>query len=113
MTREVAVGPLKIGGGRPFAFIGGAGVIEGRESSLRHAERIRDIAARVGVPYIFKSSYDKANRTSLESFRGIGIDEGLDILAEVRREIGVPVLTDVHEKADVAAVAEVVDLLQT
>jgi 2-dehydro-3-deoxyphosphooctonate aldolase (KDO 8-P synthase) len=80
---------------------------------LRHAERVREIARRAGLPVIYKSSFDKANRTSLESFRGVGMDEGLAILAEVRREVGVPVLTDVHEKEQVAAVAEVVDVLQT
>jgi 2-dehydro-3-deoxyphosphooctonate aldolase (KDO 8-P synthase) len=112
-SSEVAVGALRIGGGRPFTFIGGPCVIESRDSALRHAEALRDIAARAGVPFIYKSSYDKANRTSLDAKRGPGIDAGLRILAEVRREVGVPVLTDVHEKADVAAVAEVVDVLQT
>lgn len=113
MTREVRVGPLVIGGGHPFAFIAGPCVIESREHALRHASAIRDICARVGVPFIFKSSYDKANRTSQSSFRGLGLDSGLEILAEVRRTVGVPVLTDVHEKEDVAAVAAAVDVLQT
>jgi 2-dehydro-3-deoxyphosphooctonate aldolase (KDO 8-P synthase) len=88
-------------------------VIESRDSALRHAERIRDVARRLGVPYVYKSSFDKANRTSGASFRGLGMDVGLAILADVRREIGVPVLTDVHESAQVAAVAEVADVLQT
>jgi 2-dehydro-3-deoxyphosphooctonate aldolase (KDO 8-P synthase) len=94
-------------------LIAGPCVIESRESVLRHAERIRDVASRAGVSLIFKCSFDKANRTSVSSFRGLGLDEGLAILAEVRREIGVPVLTDVHEVKQVAAVAEVVDVLQT
>ncbi len=110
---EVSIGDLRIGGGRPFALIAGPCVIESRESVLRHAERIRDVARRVGIPLIFKSSFDKANRTSLRSFRGPGMDRGLEILAEARREVGVPVLTDVHEAAQAAPVAEVADVLQT
>jgi 2-dehydro-3-deoxyphosphooctonate aldolase (KDO 8-P synthase) len=88
-------------------------VIESRDAALRHAERVRDLAARAGVAIVYKSSFDKANRTSRDSFRGVGLEAGLAILADVRREIGVPVLTDVHEPAQVAAVAAVVDVLQT
>ncbi|HYD50815.1 MAG TPA: 3-deoxy-8-phosphooctulonate synthase [Terriglobales bacterium] len=113
MTRVVSVGDLALGGGRPLLFIGGPCVIESRESSLRHAERLQEITARVGVPFVFKSSFDKANRTSSQSFRGIGLDAGLKILAEVRATFGVPVLTDVHEKDQVVAVASVVDVMQT
>jgi 2-dehydro-3-deoxyphosphooctonate aldolase (KDO 8-P synthase) len=112
-SREVAVGPLRIGGGRPFVFIGGPCVIESREHALRHAATLRAITDRVGVPFIFKSSFDKANRTSLQSYRGPGLEGGLEILATVKREIGVPVLTDVHESSQVPAVAAVVDVLQT
>jgi 2-dehydro-3-deoxyphosphooctonate aldolase (KDO 8-P synthase) len=111
--REVQVGPLRIGARRPFVFIGGPCVIESRDSVLRHAAAIKKITERVGVPYIYKSSFDKANRTSLGSYRGPGIDEGLKILQEVKREIGVPVVTDVHEPEQASIVAEVVDLLQT
>jgi 2-dehydro-3-deoxyphosphooctonate aldolase (KDO 8-P synthase) len=110
---EIRVGAITIGGKRPFALIAGPCVIESRDSVLRHAEKIRDAAARVGVPLIFKCSFDKANRTSIESFRGVGLDEGLKILGEVRRETGVAVLTDVHDAAQAAPVAEVVDVLQT
>jgi len=113
LSSEVAVGAVRIGGGRPFAFIAGTCTIESRDSALRHAEALRQITTRAGVPFIYKSSYDKANRTSLNAERGPGIDAGLRILADVKKEIGVPVLTDVHEKEDVAAVAEVVDVLQT
>ncbi len=112
-SSQVLVGNVVVGGLAPFVFLGGPCVIESREQSLRHAAALRDITRRVGVPFIFKSSYDKANRTALDSFRGPGRDEGLRILEEVRREIGVPVVTDVHERQDAAAVAEVVDLLQT
>jgi 2-dehydro-3-deoxyphosphooctonate aldolase (KDO 8-P synthase) len=113
MTREVRIGSVRVGGGQPLAFIGGTCLIEGRDSALRHAEAIRDVCAARGVPFVYKSSFDKANRTSLGSPRGPGIDAGLRILAEVRREVGVPVVTDVHEIGQAALVAEVVDLLQT
>ena len=113
VPREVTVGPLRIGGGQPFVFIGGPCVIESREHALRHAAALRAVTERVGVPFIFKSSFDKANRTSLQSKRGPGLERGLEILAAVKRETGVPVLTDVHETAQVPAVAEVVDVLQT
>ena len=112
-TRRVRAGTVEIGGGAPLALIAGPCVIESRESALRHAERLAELAARAGLPLVYKSSFDKANRTALGSFRGIGLDEGLAILAEVRRRTGLPVLTDVHEKEQITAVAEVVDVLQT
>ena len=111
-TKRVKIGGFEIGGGRPLALIAGPCVIENADSALRHAAALKQIADRVGVPFIFKSSYDKANRTSLGSFRGPGIDEGLKILAQVRRDIGVPVLTDVHEIDQIAPAAEAVDVLQ-
>jgi 2-dehydro-3-deoxyphosphooctonate aldolase (KDO 8-P synthase) len=111
--RGVRVGSVVIGGGAPLALIAGPCVIESRDAALRHASRLAAIAAEAGVGLVYKSSFDKANRTALESFRGLGLDEGLAVLAEVRRETGLPVLTDVHEKAQVPAVAEVVDVLQT
>ncbi len=113
VSSEVTVGPLRIGGGRPFVFIGGPCVIEGRAHALRHALALRAITERVGVPFIYKSSFDKANRTSVSSYRGPGLQEGLGILAAVKREVGVPVLTDVHEPGQARIVAEVVDVLQT
>jgi 2-dehydro-3-deoxyphosphooctonate aldolase (KDO 8-P synthase) len=112
-SRTVNVGPLCIGGGRPFVFIGGPCVIEGREHALRHAAALREITARVGVPFIYKSSFDKANRTSVHAHRGPGLHDGLEVLAVVRREVDVPLITDVHEREQIAAVAEVVDVLQT
>ena len=110
--RRIKVGGFEIGAGRPVALIAGPCVIEGRDSALRHAALIKQVADRVGMPVIYKSSYDKANRTSLSSFRGPGIEEGLRILAKVRQEIGVPVLTDVHQKEEVALAKESVDVLQ-
>jgi 2-dehydro-3-deoxyphosphooctonate aldolase (KDO 8-P synthase) len=111
-TKLVKAGKVEIGGGRPLAVIAGPCVIESRESALRHAAALKEIADRVGVPYVFKSSYDKANRSSENSFRGLGLAKGLEILAEVKAKIGVPILTDVHEMAQIAAVKEVVDILQ-
>jgi 2-dehydro-3-deoxyphosphooctonate aldolase (KDO 8-P synthase) len=112
-SREVAVGQLRLGGRRPFVFIGGPCVIESREHALRHASQLRAMTERVGVPFIYKSSFDKANRTSLSSYRGPGLERGLEILAEVKREIGVPVVTDVHERDQAVRVAQVADVLQT
>jgi len=112
-TRRVRAGTVEIGGGAPLVLIAGPCVIESREAALRHAERLAGLAARAGLPLIYKSSFDKANRTALGSFRGVGMAEGLAILAEVRRKTGLPVLSDVHEKEQVGAVAEVVDVLQT
>jgi 2-dehydro-3-deoxyphosphooctonate aldolase (KDO 8-P synthase) len=111
--RGVRVGPVTIGGGAPLAVIAGPCVIESRDAALRHAARLRELASGAGLGLVYKSSFDKANRTALGSFRGVGMDEGLAILAEVRRETGLPVLTDVHEQAQVGPVAEVVDVLQT
>src|SRR6185369_12647549 len=110
--KTVKIGRFEIGAGRPLALIAGPCVIESADSALRHAAALKAIADRVGIPYVFKSSYDKANRTSLGSFRGPGMDEGLKILSQVRCEIGVPVLTDVHEIDQIAPAAEAVDVLQ-
>jgi 2-dehydro-3-deoxyphosphooctonate aldolase (KDO 8-P synthase) len=108
----VEIGNFEIGAGRPLAVIAGPCVIESQESSLRHASRLKEAADRAGVPYIFKSSYDKANRSSASSFRGPGLERGLEILAEVKRKVGAPILTDVHESAQVAAVQQIADVLQ-
>jgi 2-dehydro-3-deoxyphosphooctonate aldolase (KDO 8-P synthase) len=109
----VRVGDVTIGGKAPLAVIAGPCVIESRDSALRHAERLARIAAEQKIGLVYKSSYDKANRTSGGSFRGLGRDDGLRILEDVRRATGLPTLTDVHEKEDVAAVAQAVDVLQT
>ncbi len=107
------IGDIEVGLERPLFVIAGPCVIESRELVLRTAERLRDVSRRVGVPLVFKASFDKANRSSGESFRGLGMNEGLEILAEVRRELGMAVLTDVHESEQAAPVAAVVDVLQT
>ncbi len=112
----VAVKPFKVGsveaGGRELFLIAGPCLVESEPHALKMAHAIRAIAERAGVPYIFKSSYDKANRTSLKAHRGLGIDEGLRILGRVRNDAGVAVLTDVHEVTQVGAAAEVADVIQ-
>ncbi len=110
--RTVSVGGVRFGGGQPLALVAGPCVIESAGHAGELAEAIRGIAARVGMPFVFKASFDKANRTSLGSFRGPGLVRGLQILADVRERIGCPVLTDIHEPAQAAPSAEVVDVLQ-
>lgn len=112
-SAQVSIGGVPFGGGAPLAVIAGPCVIESRDASLRHAEALRRIAERLGLGLVFKSSWDKANRTSVSSYRGPGREEGLRILEDVRDATGLPLLTDVHGKDDVAPVAEVVDVLQT
>ena len=111
-TREFSIGSVKVGGAQPQILIAGPCVIESEAHATMIAERLKDIATRAGVPLIFKASYDKANRTSVNSYRGPGIAEGLRILKNIRKLTGLPVLTDVHEVAQVAPVAEVCDVLQ-
>jgi len=103
----------EVGLDQPFFLIAGPCVVESEELQLRTAERLKAIADRLGIFFIFKSSFDKANRSSDKSFRGPGLDEGLRVLAKVREELGVPILTDVHDIPQIAPVAEVVDVLQT
>ncbi len=111
-VREVKVGTVSFGGASGFGLIAGPCVIESRDHIMRHAEAVTKMARAAKVPVVFKSSFDKANRTSGAAFRGPGMDEGLAILAEVKNTFDVPVLTDVHEAAQCAAVGEVVDCLQ-
>jgi len=103
---------LAIGGGAPLGFIAGPCVIESEEHALTMARALSKIAAGLGVPFVFKSSFDKANRSSLRSFRGPGLHEGLRILQSVRSDVGVPVLSDIHEASQAEAAAEVLDILQ-
>jgi len=104
---------FEVGADRPFFLIAGPCVVESEGLVLDIAGRMQEITSRLGIPYIFKASYDKANRSSKASFRGPGIEQGLRILAEVKRQLGLPVLTDVHEDTPMAEVAAVVDVLQT
>jgi len=113
-ANEVRLPGTKVvfGNGSPFVLIAGPCVIEGEASALRHAEKISKIARDLKIPYVFKASYDKANRSSADSFRGPGLREGLRILRKVKEEVGVPVLSDVHEVEQVDEAAEVLDIIQ-
>ena len=102
-----------VGLDQPLFLIAGPCVIESRQMAFDTAGQLKEICAELDIPFIYKSSYDKANRSSSQSFRGLGMERGLDILAEVKKQIGVPVLTDVHAEDEIAAVAAVVDVLQT
>lgn len=104
---------FKAGLDQPLFLIAGPCVVESRDLALDTAGTLKELCAGLGIPFIYKSSYDKANRTSIKSFRGLGIDKGLEILGEVRKRLGVPVLTDVHEIEDIAGAAAAVDVLQT
>jgi 2-dehydro-3-deoxyphosphooctonate aldolase (KDO 8-P synthase) len=112
MAFPITLAGHQVGPGLPLFVIAGPDVIESADHAIRHARRLKDITQKLGLPFIFKCSFDKANRTSLTSFRGPGLVEGLKVLAQVKREVGVPVLTDVHEREQVARVAEVVDVIQ-
>ena len=104
---------FEVGLNRPLFLIAGPCVVESEQLQIDVAGQLKDICATLSIPFVFKSSYDKANRSSSQSFRGVGMDEGLRILSEVRRQIGVPVLTDVHAEDEIAEAAAVVDVLQT
>ena len=104
---------FEVGLDRPLFLIAGPCVVESRDLAFDTAGALKELCASLGVPFIYKSSYDKANRSSSKSFRGLGMDKGLAILADVKKELRVPVLTDVHDIPEIAAVAEVVDVLQT
>jgi 2-dehydro-3-deoxyphosphooctonate aldolase (KDO 8-P synthase) len=110
--RHVSVGNVAFGNDLPFVLIAGPCQIEGLDHALMMAERIADAAESAGVPFVYKSSFDKANRSSISTARGVGIDEGLEILAAVKEQFGCPVLTDVHAAEQCQPVAEVVDILQ-
>src|SRR5438876_5881168 len=111
MARSFKIGDITVGSGDLF-LIAGPCVIESEEHAIRMAEVIKGVTRSLNFPFIFKASYDKANRTSIRSYRGPGLAEGLRILKKVKDEVHVPILTDVHETADVAKVAEVADILQ-
>jgi 2-dehydro-3-deoxyphosphooctonate aldolase (KDO 8-P synthase) len=104
---------FEVGLDQPIFLIAGTCVIESRQMAMDVAGQLKEITSALGIPYIYKSSFDKANRSSGKSFRGPGMEKGLEILADVRKEIGVPVLTDVHTEEEIPIVASVVDVLQT
>ena len=110
--KTISVGELKLGNEKPFVLVGGINVIESENMALKVAETFRSITERLGIPYIFKASFDKANRSSIDSFRGPGLEKGLRILEKIKTEFNVPILTDVHEPQQAAPAAGVVDILQ-
>ncbi|MGD9257733.1 MAG: 3-deoxy-8-phosphooctulonate synthase, partial [Gammaproteobacteria bacterium] len=107
------IAEFEVGLDKPFFLIAGPCVIESRELAFETAGQLKELTGKLGIPFVYKSSFDKANRSSIESYRGPGTEEGLAILADVRKEVGVPVLTDVHEDTAFDEVASVVDVLQT
>lgn len=112
MARSFAIADIRIGGRNPLVLIAGPCVIDSENATFRLARQLKTITQRLGFPFIFKASYDKANRTSVRSYRGPGLKEGLRILAAVKREVGVPVLADVHETSQVLPASEVLDVIQ-
>lgn len=112
VTREITVGPVRIGGAQPLVLIAGPCVIESEAHARSMAEQVARAAADAGVPLIFKASYDKANRSSVKSYRGPGIEEGLRILGKIKVDLGLPILTDIHESSHAEPAAEVCDVLQ-
>jgi 2-dehydro-3-deoxyphosphooctonate aldolase (KDO 8-P synthase) len=110
--REIPLGPLRLGGGNAVFLIAGPCVIESEGHAWMMAERVAKIAADAGVPYIFKASYDKANRSSIKGFRGPGLAEGLRILGKIKRDLKLPILTDIHDASQAEPAAEVADILQ-
>jgi 2-dehydro-3-deoxyphosphooctonate aldolase (KDO 8-P synthase) len=111
-AKEIALGSLRLGAGNPLFLIAGPCVIESEAHAMMMAEKVAKIAADAGVPYIFKASYDKANRSSLKAFRGPGLKEGLRILEKIKKELKLPILTDIHDASQAKAAAEVCDVLQ-
>ncbi len=112
MTKEIQIGPLKVGGNNPMAIIAGPCVIESEQHALQTAEQLKQVFADAGIPFIYKSSYDKANRSSIQSYRGPGLEEGLRILKKVKDELDLPLLSDIHKEEEVEPAAEVLDILQ-
>jgi len=112
MIKQLIVGELNVANDAPFTLFGGINVLESSDLALRTCETYLKVTQKLGIPYVFKASFDKANRSSIDSFRGVGINEGLEIFRKVKEEFGVPIITDVHEIEQAMPVAEVVDVLQ-
>ncbi|MBN41859.1 MAG: 3-deoxy-8-phosphooctulonate synthase [Chloroflexi bacterium] len=112
ITKSVVVGPFSIGNQNPLALIGGPCVIESEQNAMSVAEKLKRITEDLGVPFIFKASYDKANRTSIKSYRGPGLEDGLKILQKIKTQLDLPILSDVHKEEEIKPAAEVLDILQ-
>jgi len=110
--RRVRIGGFEIGNDLPFFFIGGPDSLENLEHAMKMAKSIKAVCGKLGIPYVFKASYDKANRTSAKSFRGVGLEKGVEILSAIRSELGIPVTTDFHTAEEAAKVGPAVDILQ-
>ncbi len=111
-TKEIRIGNVKIGANRELVLIAGPCVIESEKSAIRHAKALKDITRRLGMPFIYKSSYDKANRTSIDSFRGPGMKKGLKVLQKIKEELGLAILSDIHCKEEVKEASKVLDVIQ-
>ncbi len=112
MTKTLTIGKIKIGGNNPFVLVAGPCVIESADAAFKTASAIKKIATKLRIPFIFKSSYDKANRTSVESFRGPGFREGLEVLKTIKQKLDLPILSDVHSVVEIDEAAEVLDIIQ-
>ena len=112
MGQVIKVGTLEVGGGEPLFLIAGPCVIESYDATFEAASYVKDLTGQLGIPFIFKTSYDKANRTSMGSYRGPGFSKGLDILSRIKSKLGIPILSDIHRFQEVAPAAEVLDVLQ-
>lgn len=110
--KEIVIGDVRIGKDNPLVLIAGPCVIESEASAIRHAMRLKEITDRVGIPFIYKSSYDKANRTSISSYRGPGLKKGLKILKRIKDQFGIPVLSDIHCREEIKEAAKVLDIIQ-
>jgi 2-dehydro-3-deoxyphosphooctonate aldolase (KDO 8-P synthase) len=111
-TKPIQIGAVKIGGKHPIALIAGPCVIESERGAMTIAEKLKRITDDAGIPFIFKSSYDKANRSSIDSFRGPGLNKGLAIMGKIKRELNIPLLSDIHTEKEIAPASEVLDVLQ-
>lgn len=111
-TQVIKVGDVQVGNHLPFVLFGGMNVLESRDLAMRIAEHYVEVTTRLGIPYVFKASFDKANRSSIHSYRGPGLDKGLEIFSEIKRTFNVPIITDVHEPHQAKAVAEIADIIQ-
>lgn len=111
-TQVIKIGNVQLGNQLPFVLFGGMNVLESRDLAMRVAEHYVEVTSKLGIPYVFKASFDKANRSSIHSYRGPGMDKGLEIFTEIKRTFNVPIITDVHEPYQAQPVAEVVDILQ-
>jgi len=112
MTKEIRVKNIKIGGKNPLVLIAGPCVIENEKHAMDHAKAIKEICEKEAVPFIFKASYDKANRSSIKSYRGPGIDEGMEILARIKKDLDLPILSDVHCRTEIGKLKDVLDIIQ-